>query len=187
MSPEAVGIGGSAGSLDALQRLLPKLPADYSLAVMVVVHQHRHGAGRVAEVLQRCCRMRVIAAIDKEPIEPGRVHVCPANYHLLVEADRTLALSTDPPVNHACPSIDVFFESASRVYRERLVGVLLSGASADGARGMAAVKAAGGKILCQDPATAAEPTMPRAACAAAAVDSIGSPETLGIDLARLRA
>jgi two-component system chemotaxis response regulator CheB len=94
---------------------------------------------------------------DKTPIEPGRVYTAPANYHLLVERDGTLALSVDPPLIWSRPAIDPLFESAARVWGPALTAVLLSGASADGTKGMAAVKAAGGRTLAQDPAGAEVP------------------------------
>jgi len=182
----AVTIGGSAGSLEALQAILPRLPLNYGLAVIVVLHQHRHGGQRLGMVLARDSKLPVVPIENGDAISPGRIYVCPANYHVLVEEDHTLVLSTDPPMNFARPSIDVLFESAARVYRERLVGVLLSGASADGARGLASVRAHGGVVVCQDPATAREPTMPRAGCEATGVSYVGSPEVIGTRLAELQ-
>jgi len=183
---DAVALGGSAGSLDVLLHVLSQLPPDYELAVMVVVHQFRHGGRRLAEVLASRSRVPVRSIEDKDPIEPQRVHVCPANYHVLVERGRTFGLSTDPPVNFARPSIDLLFQSAAQVYRDRLVGVLLSGSSSDGALGLAAIRAWGGVAACQDPETAAEPTMPRAGRQATRVDWTGSPAVIAEKLSELR-
>jgi chemotaxis response regulator CheB len=122
---------------------------------------------------------------DKAPVVPGRVHLCPANYHLLIEEARTSALSVEPSVHFARPSIDVLFESAAVAYGPGLVGVLLSGASADGAAGLGAIKARGGTVFCQAPESAIEPIMPRAGCAATRVDRVASPELLGRELSEL--
>ena len=108
---------------------------------------------------------------DKEPIERGRVYLAPADYHLLVEEGR-FALSTEARVGHARPSIDVFFESAAQAYRERLVGVILTGASKDGAQGLWEIKERGGKVVVQDPVTAEVATMPAAALDAVAPDRV---------------
>lgn len=184
MARDVVVIGGSWGSLEALEVLLPHLSATSGLAVIVAVHQQRGSRVDLAEILGRWSQMPATTITDKDPIEAGHIHVCPPNYHVLVEADGTLALSTDAPVNFARPSIDVLFESAALALGERLVGVLLSGASADGARGLAAIRARGGMTACQDPATAKEPAMPRAGCAATAVDRVATPDVLGRELAR---
>jgi two-component system chemotaxis response regulator CheB len=111
--------------------------------------------------------------------------VCPANYHVMIEPQGTFALSIEPPVNFARPSIDVLFESAAQVYGARLVGVLLSGASSDGAAGLAAIKARGGAVYCQDPRSALERIMPEAGCSATRVDRIASPEAIGRELSEL--
>jgi len=163
----------------------PQLSDSYGLAVLVVVHQHRSTRAELADLLAHHTRLPVHTAFDKEPIVSGHVYVCPANYHMLVEPDRTMSLSTDPRVQFARPSIDVLFESAARVYGERLVGVLLSGASADGASGLAIIRARGGLIFCQDPSTAVVPIMPDAGVSAAGPDAIESPTAIGIKLARL--
>jgi two-component system chemotaxis response regulator CheB len=182
---EAVVIGGSLGGQQALCSLLPKLPAGYRLAVIVVLHRHRHTQDAAARWLNGVCSLPVSAIEDKSPVVPGQVHVCPANYHVLIEAQRTFALSIEPPVNFARPSIDVLFESAALVYGSRLVGVLLSGASSDGAAGLAAIKARGGAVYCQDPRSAIEPIMPEAGCAATRMARIASPEAIGLELAEL--
>jgi two-component system chemotaxis response regulator CheB len=184
-APMVVAIGGSAGSFEALQELLPQLPKGSRLAVVVVLHQHRHAGRQLAAQLAAYAQLPVLAVADKHPIEPGHIYVSPANYHLLVEPDRTFSLSTDAPVNFARPSIDVFFDSAARVYRHALVGVLLSGTSTDGAVGLAAITAHGGRAACQDPATALQPAMPRAGCAATTVDWVAAPQRIGAQLAEL--
>jgi two-component system chemotaxis response regulator CheB len=181
----AVAIGGSLGALQALQSLLPRLPPGYALPVIVLLHQHRHASERLGQLLAAYCPLPVSSVEDKAPVEAGRVHVCPANYHLLIEDTRTFALSVEPLVNFARPSIDVLFESAAAVYGPGLVGVLLSGASADGAAGLGAIQARGGRVFCQSAESAIEPTMPRAGCAAVRADRIASPEALGLELSEL--
>lgn len=162
-SPEAIVMGASAGALDALSAILPEFPAAYPLPVFIVVHLTPDKKSVLADLLQSKCSLRVKEAEDKEPAEPGVVYIAPPDYHLLIEADRTLALSVDAPVLFSRPSIDVLFESAADVYGRGLVGVVLSGANADGAQGLRAVAAAGGAALVQDPDQAASSAMPQAA------------------------
>jgi two-component system chemotaxis response regulator CheB len=162
---EAVVIGASAGAIQALSRILPALPADYPIPVLVVVHIPADRSDLLAPLFQAKCRVRVKEAEDKEPILPGVVYFGPSDYHLLVEADRTISLSVDEPVLYSRPSIDVLFESAADTYRAGLVGVILTGANEDGAAGLRAVAAVGGTALVEDPATAFAPAMPSAALA----------------------
>ena len=175
-------IGGSLGAVQALRELLPQLPADYRLPVIIVLHQYRHNGESCGRLLAEHCALPVCTIEDKAPILPGQIYVAPANYHVLIERARSFALSIEPPVNFARPAIDVTFETAADVYGARLVGVLLSGASADGALGLRCIKDAGGATFCQLPSDSAEGTMPRAGCAATAVDRIGSPQSLGRQL-----
>ncbi|MET0410259.1 MAG: chemotaxis protein CheB [Polyangiaceae bacterium] len=181
---ELLAIGGSLGGLAALREILPLLPGDYGLAVIVLLHQYRHGTG-LPRMLASYSKLPLAGIDDKADVARGRIHVCPANYHTLCEQNRTFALSIEPPVNFSRPSIDVLFESAADVYGASVIGVLLSGATSDGAAGLASIKAAGGVAWCQDPATAEEPTMPRSALARTAVDWIGSPRALGLKLSEL--
>ncbi|MGB8646000.1 MAG: chemotaxis protein CheB [Anaerolineae bacterium] len=180
---DAIVIGASAGGLAALLELLPRLPADYPLPIVVV--QHLHPLQQSAAMLYQLerCALALKEADEKEPLHPGVVYFAPPNYHLLIEADRTLALSIDARVNFTRPSVDVLFESAAAVFRERLVGVILSGGNEDGAAGLRAIQRAGGLTVVQDPATAEAPYMPRAALAATQndVDYILSP----LEIARL--
>lgn len=163
---EAIAIGGSAGAVHALLRLLPALPSDFALPVLVVVHvppEHDH---TLPALFAGRCRLPVREAADKERIAGGTVYFAPADYHLLVEHDRSLALSAEEPVNHSRPSIDPLLQTAADAYGPGLVGVILSGANHDGAAGLAAVERAGGLAIVQDPAEAQVPAMPEAARAA---------------------
>jgi len=162
---EAIAIGASAGAIQALSRILPALPAGYPIPVLVIVHIPADHADLLAPLFQARCVLVVKEAEDKEPILPGFVYFGPSDYHLLVEADRTVALSSDEPVLYSRPSIDVLFESAADAYGEGLVGVILTGANEDGAAGLQAVAAAGGVALAENPEDAFAPTMPTAALA----------------------
>ncbi len=181
---ELVAIGGSLGGLTALREMLPLLPEDFSLAVIVLLHQYRHSTG-LTRMLAAHSTLPLSTIDDKAEVVRGRIHVCPANYHTLCERGGTFALSIEPPVNFSRPSIDVLFQSAAEVYGASAIGVLLSGASNDGAAGLASIKAAGGVALCQDPATAEQPTMPRAALARTAIDWMGSPRAIALKLSEL--
>jgi two-component system chemotaxis response regulator CheB len=167
-----VVVGASAGGLAALERLLAPLPADYPLAVLVVQHLHRLQGDGLRQALGRRCRLRLEEAAPGARPAGGAVHVAPPNYHLLVEPGGALALSVDPKVNHSRPAIDVTFESAAAVWGAGLVGVILTGANQDGARGLQAVRARGGLAIVQDPASAEVPYMPAAALAAGPVDHL---------------
>lgn len=162
----AIVMGGSAGSIDALRTLLPALPATLEVPVIVTIHLGPETAHSWTSVFPGC-RLRVREAEDKQIAEPGSVTIAPPGYHLLVDEGSRLALSVDPPVNLSRPSIDVLFESASWAYRDRVLGVLLSGANADGAAGLAAIDRAEGLAWVQSPETAVMPVMPRAGLLAA--------------------
>ncbi len=183
---EAIVLGVSAGGLRALSTVLPEMPEDFGMPVIVVQHVAADSDGYLAEHLNARCALRVGEPLDKEPIQPGNVYLAPAGYHLLVERERTFALSVDPPVNHARPSIDVLFESAADAYRHGVVGVVMTGASADGSRGLARIKEHGGLAIVQDPATAESNAMPLAAISATEVDHVLALEEVGPFLRRLR-
>jgi two-component system chemotaxis response regulator CheB len=156
---EAVVIGASAGGVQALSVLLPALPAHASTAILIVLHLPRDRPSLLADVFAHKCSLDVLEAQDKEPIVPGTVYFAPANYHLLVDQGPQLALSVDDLVHHSRPSIDVLFESAAEIYRNRLLGIILTGANEDGAQGLAAVHDSGGVTVVQEPATAHSPQM----------------------------
>lgn len=160
---KALVIGGSAGAVSALLALLPSLPADYPLAVMIVIHLPPDGKSTLATLLHDRCRIAVKEAEDKEPIRPGTVYLAPSNYHLLVEPHFEISLSQDELVHYSRPSIDVMFESAADAYGSSLAGVILTGASRDGACGLRAIEAAGGRVFVQTPASSEAATMPQAA------------------------
>jgi two-component system chemotaxis response regulator CheB len=160
---EAVVIGASAGALGALSVILPALPAGFRLPLIVVVHVPSDKRSMLAELFQAKCRIPVREAEDKEPINPGTVYFAPSDYHLLVETEKSLSLSSDEPVLFSRPSIDVLFESAADSYGSALIAIILTGANQDGAKGMRAVAEAGGITLVQNPDGAFASTMPEAA------------------------
>jgi two-component system chemotaxis response regulator CheB len=163
MTYKAIAIGASAGALEALSSLLPALPAGYPLSIFVVVHLPSDKDSGLAQLLQYKCPLKVCEAEDKEPIESGTVYIAPPDYHLLIEKNNRLSLSSDEPVLYSRPSIDVMFESAADVYGDGLIGVVLTGANADGSKGLKAIADAGGLALVQDPKTAYSGTMPEQA------------------------
>lgn len=153
-------IGASVGAVEALLSILPKLPADYPFAVLVVVHVPAYRKSMLAEVFAAKCAIAVKEAEDKEEIRPSTVYFAPPDYHMLVEPDFTLALSSDEQVIYSRPSINVLFQSAADAYGDRLTGVILTGASRDGAAGLKAVCDAGGRGFVQNPDTAEGDIMP---------------------------
>jgi len=175
---QAVVTGGSAGSMEALEAILTRLPAAFPLPVLCVQHMHPSGTDFLARHLDDRCRLAIREACDKEPVRPGHVYMAPPDYHLLVERDETLALSVDEKVNYSRPSIDVLFESAAQVWGSRLVAVVLSGSNHDGAAGARCIREGGGLVVAQDPETAEQPAMPRAAMQAADSEVVLSPDRI---------
>lgn len=151
--------------------MLGKLTAEFPVAIAVVQHRHRESGVILSQVLQQQIPLPFKEAEDKDLLHPGHIYLAPSDYHLLIEPGY-FSLSTDEPVSYARPSIDVLFESAADTYGEHTIGVLLTGANQDGAQGLARIKAAGGRTIVQDPATAENPVMPEAAIAATAIDQI---------------
>lgn len=174
---DAVVIGGSAGAVDALGELLPGLPENYQLPVIVVVHLPARRTSLLPALFAQRCVLPVREPEDKEPIGPG-IWFAPPDYHLLIEADHRFALSIDQPVRFSRPSIDVLFESAAPVYRSHLLGIVLTGANDDGAAGASAIRKFGGIVAVQDPDVALASEMPRAAIAQASPQCIGTVQQL---------
>lgn len=169
-------VGTSLGGVDALQVLLRRLPANFSVPVTVVLHRHKESNYSLIRLLQLSSNLLVLEVQDKEDILPGHVYIAPADYHVLIESERVplpyFALSTDAPVTYARPSIDVLFETAADAYGEKVIGVLLTGANHDGVQGLAKIKALGGKTIVQEPSTALCPVMPKAAIIAGVAEQI---------------
>jgi two-component system chemotaxis response regulator CheB len=143
---EAVVIGASAGGMQALKAILPELPAPFYPPIAIVQHVNERSGNFLAEYLGTLSRLKVKEAEAREKLSSGSAYLAPAGYHLLIEPDRTFSLSVDPRVNYACPSIDVLFESAAETFGSTLIGVVLTGANADGARGLKKIRQRGGRL-----------------------------------------
>lgn len=163
ISARAIVIGGSAGSVDALTTILSALSAEFSVPIIAVVHIPPDSKSLLAEILQPKCLLIIEEIEDKVPALPGHVYIAPPNYHVLPEKDGILSLSAEEEVLFSRPSIDVLFETAADAYNSELIGVLVTGANEDGAKGLRCIVDAGGMAIIQDPATAYAPMMPRAA------------------------
>jgi two-component system chemotaxis response regulator CheB len=159
---DIVVVGTSWGGLAALRTLVAGLPASFTMAVTLVQHRHKDSDHLLRALLQERSLLQVCEVEDKMPIEQGRVYVAPPDYHTLVEPGH-FSLSTEAPVRYSRPSIDVTFSSAADSYGHRTVGVVLTGANADGSAGLRQISDRGGMALVQDPATAESQTMPAAA------------------------
>jgi len=175
---QAIVIGTSAGGTDALAEIIPKLPDNFSLPIIIVQHRHRNTDEFGTYYFDENSALKVKEADEKEPIVREYVYMAPANYHLLVEEDRTFSLSVDERVNYSRPSIDVLFESAAEVYKSKLIGIILTGANRDGAEGLKRIKQCSGLAIVQDPEGAESDAMPRAALAACEVDYVLSLEEI---------
>lgn len=166
MTAGALAIGASAGGFQALSRLLPALPAGFPIPVLIVMHVPPRKENALVELFGKKCALLVKEAEDKEPLVAGTIYFAPPDYHLLVEAGHSIALSSDETVNHSRPAIDVLFETAADAFGPALTAIVLTGANHDGAAGLKAVAEAGGVAIVEDPKTAEVPTMPAAALAA---------------------
>jgi two-component system, chemotaxis family, protein-glutamate methylesterase/glutaminase len=154
-------IAGSAGSLEALLELLPALSRPVHFAILLVMHRGNSPENVLAHLLSGRTMIPVREIEDKDQIIPGVIYLSPADYHLLVEQDQSFALDSSEKINFSRPCIDLAFESAAAVYKERLVGLLLSGANSDGTKGLMKVADYGGITCVQEPATATVQFMPQ--------------------------
>ncbi|HYE36423.1 chemotaxis protein CheB [Methylocaldum sp.] len=165
MQAEAIVVGGSAGAFDAFSTLFADLPGEFTIPIVIVLHLPRRKPSALAEALATQIGRPVQEPLDKEPMARSMIYVAPADYHLLIDRGLAFALSVDEPVNFSQPSIDILFESAADALGARLIGILLSGANADGAQGLKAIEDAGGLAIIQAPEDASSPAMPNAAIA----------------------
>jgi two-component system chemotaxis response regulator CheB len=160
-SKRIVVVGTSLGGLNALGILLAGIPRDFAAPIAIAQHRTRDADSGLADLLQRECSLPIAEAEDKTLIEPGHVYLAPPDYHLLIGGDE-LSLSTEGPVSHARPSIDVLFDSAASSFGSGVIAVVLTGASEDGSEGAAVVKRRGGRVIVQDPKEAESSIMPMA-------------------------
>lgn len=170
-----VVIGGSAGSLEVILQVLPKLEHINSIAIILVLHRRNTDDNVLEELLRMKSALNVDEIEDKTPIVPGRLYVAPADYHLLIETNLEFALDVSEKVHYSRPSIDVAFDSASEVFGNKLIGILLSGANSDGTEGLISIKKNGGTVVIQSPETADVPYMPTFALKHLAADHVFSP------------
>jgi len=161
-----VAVGTSWGGLSAMTKLLGGLPQDFPIPIVIVQHRGKDSDDLLSQLLQDSTELTVCEIEDKDLLAPGRVHVAPANYHVMLEPGYA-SLTIEEPVRYSRPSIDVMFDSAAATYGPTAIGVVLTGANEDGARGLAHIVERGGRALVQDPKTAEIPIMPTAAIKAA--------------------
>ena len=169
---EMLLIGGSAGSLEVLFRLLPLLRPGLGLAIVIVLHRRSSGDSSLTELLGSKSVYPTREVEDKDFIAPGNIFLAPADYHLLIEKNHSFALDYSEKINYSRPSIDVTFESAAEIYGSSLAALLLSGANEDGTSGLLAIKRSGGITAAQDPSTASMPFMPQHAITHKAADHV---------------
>jgi two-component system, chemotaxis family, protein-glutamate methylesterase/glutaminase len=182
---DLVVLGASWGGLRALRTLLGGLSADFAASIVLVQHRSPQShPTALRELLDAAGPLPVREVDDKEPLEPAHVYIAPPGFHTLVDGDH-LELSVEPAVEHSRPSIDVLFETAAEARRERCVGVVLTGANADGAAGLARIVELGGTAIVQDPETAERPEMPAAALQAVPTARVASVEEIALLLVRL--
>ena len=171
---KAIVIGISTGGVQTLKKLLGALPKDFPLPLIIVQHISPDSGRGIMELLDGACSIHVKEADEQELPIGGTVYMAPADYHLMVEPDGKLGLSTEPPVNHARPSVDVLFETAAEAFGKGLVGVILTGAGSDGSRGLKRIKAMGGVAVVQNPEDAIADSMPRSAIMAVTPDYVAT-------------
>jgi two-component system chemotaxis response regulator CheB len=172
VSPRYLVVGGSAGSLEVILNLIAHLPENPNAVVIVVVHRKKDKDSILVDLLATRTRLPVREVEDKDPILINAVYLAPPDYHLLIERADLFSLDSSEKVHYSRPSIDVTFESVAEALGERVIGVLLSGANADGAYGLARIRQAGGYTIVQDPATAIVGHMPQQALNLTSVDKI---------------
>lgn len=171
-SYKAVVIGGSAGSFQGVVKILSQLPKGFPLPIIMCLHRLKHVRHGFVEALSIKSVVQVTEPYDKEQIKKGTVYLAPSNYHLSVELGNYFALSTEEMINNSRPAIDVTLGTCAYVYKEKLIGILLSGANRDGALGMKAIKERGGLTIVQDPAECMIGTMPQAALGVTKIDYV---------------
>ena len=179
MGYEAIVIGVSSGGLKALKLIFSALPSDFAVPVIIVQHIGPRSENSWIKLLNDSCAIPIKEADEKEKVGTGNIYVAPSNYHLMIEEDKTFSLTIDERVNFARPSIDVLFESAAEAYKEKLIGIILTGANNDGTKGVKRIKERGGMVIIQDPNTAESSYMPASAIAAIQPDYILELDQIG--------
>ncbi|QQS52322.1 MAG: chemotaxis protein CheB [Bacteroidota bacterium] len=186
MKYKAVIIGGSAGSFQVVTRILSSLDDKFPLPVLLCLHRLKHVRSGFVEALSLKSNIPIEEPLDKDSLRPGRAYLAPANYHMFVEMANRIALSTDEPINHSRPSIDLSFITAANAYRDKLVGIILSGANRDGAMGLKVVAEKGGLTIVQDPRECEVKTMTESALQLTKVDHVYTTEQIISFLSKLK-
>jgi two-component system chemotaxis response regulator CheB len=174
MNYKALIIGGSAGSFQIVTRILNSLDSTFPLPVLLCLHRLKHVRSGFVEALSLKSNIPISEPFDKDQLKPGCAYLAPANYHMFIELANRISLSADEPVNHSRPSIDLSFITAANAYREKLIGIILSGANRDGALGLKKVGDNGGVTIVQDPTESEVKTMPESALQHTKVDYVYS-------------
>jgi len=156
-------IGGSAGSIPVVRKILSALPSTFHIPVVICLHRLTDIKAGLVEALETNSSIKVLEPDDKIPVKAGYAYVAPANYHLLIEPAHTFALSIDEKVNFSRPAIDLTFETSGLAYRRSMLGIILSGANMDGARGLYQAHKNGAYTIVQDPEESLVRTMPEKA------------------------
>ena len=172
MHYEAIVIGVSSGGMSALKFIFSALPEDFNTPIIIVQHISPRSNNQWIKLLSDKSNLNIKEVDEKEKIEKGNVYIAPPNYHLMIERNKTFSLTINERVNFARPSIDVLFESAAEAYKNKLIGVMLTGSSADGTLGLKKIKEYGGLTIAQDPETAESAFMPASAIAAVQMDYV---------------
>ncbi|HEY8400945.1 MAG TPA: chemotaxis protein CheB [Cytophagaceae bacterium] len=175
---KAVVIGGSAGSFQVISTILSSISKDFPLPIIICCHRLKHIRNGFTEALAIKSVKEITEPDDKEGIKGGKVYLAPANYHMSIELGNSIALSTEDMVNNSRPSIDITLETAAYVYRDKLIGILLTGANKDGAKGMKKIKDLGGFTIVQDPKECMIDTMPKSAMSETTIDLVLSVENI---------
>ena len=178
MSYEAIVIGVSSGGMKAMKIMFSHLPKGFKTPIIIVQHISAHSDSQWIQLLNDTYTIDIKEADEKEKIEDGKVYFAPPNYHLLIEKNRTFSLTIDKRVNYARPSIDVLFETAAEAYKNKLIGIILTGSNSDGTNGIKRIQECGGLAIVQDPKTAEAANMPISAISAIQPDYILSLEDI---------
>lgn len=182
---ELVVIGGSAGSIQVILETLKNLDKDFGFPIVLVLHRKAQAASILPKLLQQFSENEVVEIEDKTEIKRSTIYIVPSDYHLLFENKNTVSLDGSEKMNYSRPSIDVTFKSAAEVFGPNVVGILLSGANADGVIGLTYIKENDGTVWIQDPDDAAVDYMPKHALQAVDFDKIITQENLGININQL--
>ncbi len=178
MSVSIIVIGASAGGMETIKKILSELPKNFSIPIVVVLHLMSGKESEIVKLLQNNCKIEIVEATINSKIEKGMAIFAPPNYHILIEKNGSYSLSTESKINFSRPSIDILFETAADAFGSEVVGIVLSGASSDGSKGLLEIKNKGGTCIVQDPKTAVFDTMPKKAIESVEVDYILSPKEI---------